>query len=112
MHKSAGKTLADCFASCENNVWISFKRIYEEYPPPLLQLIHIDLHCHPFIKRTAGQNLFEKRTEISLPNPLSQKFLSELQFFSRVLICLVISLHHEVDLLQSIFCFIIRVATL
>ena len=26
--KSAGKTLADRFASCENIVWISFKRIY------------------------------------------------------------------------------------
>ena len=26
--KSAGKTLADRFASCENIVWISFKRMY------------------------------------------------------------------------------------
>ena len=26
--KSAGKTLADRFASCENIIWISFKRMY------------------------------------------------------------------------------------
>ena len=28
--QSTGKTLAYCFASCENIVWISFKRMFEE----------------------------------------------------------------------------------
>ena len=32
--KSAGKTLADRFASCENIVWISFKRMYGKWLPP------------------------------------------------------------------------------
>ena len=37
--KTAGKTLADRFASCENVVGISFKRMYGKYPPPPPQLL-------------------------------------------------------------------------
>ena len=34
LEKADGKTLADRFASCENIVWISFKRMYGKYLPP------------------------------------------------------------------------------
>ena len=30
-YKTAGYWLDDCFASCENIIWISFKRMYEIY---------------------------------------------------------------------------------
>ena len=34
-YKTAGYCLDDCFASCENIVWISFKRMYGKLSPPL-----------------------------------------------------------------------------
>ena len=34
IYKTAGYCLDDCFASCENIVWISFKRMYGKLPPP------------------------------------------------------------------------------
>ena len=45
--KSAGKTLADRFASCENIVWISFKRMYGKWlpPPPPPLGTHIAHQC-------------------------------------------------------------------
>ena len=36
LHKTAGYHLDDCFASCENIVWISFKRMYGKLLPPRL----------------------------------------------------------------------------
>ena len=43
VHKSAGKTLDDRFASCENIVLISFKRIYPPPPPPPLGQVFCSL---------------------------------------------------------------------
>ena len=34
IYKTAGYCLNDCFASCENVVWISFKRMYGKLLPP------------------------------------------------------------------------------
>ena len=33
-YKTAGSCRDDCFASCENIVWISFKRMYGKLLPP------------------------------------------------------------------------------
>ena len=34
IYKTAGYCLDYCFASCENSVWISFKRMYGKLLPP------------------------------------------------------------------------------
>ena len=41
-YKTAGYCLDDCFASCENIVWISFKRMYRKLlPPPFLSTLYL-----------------------------------------------------------------------
>ena len=57
---SAGKTHADCFASWENIVWISCKRMYEKYPHPPqanMQKDHFRLTC----ERSRISGCFPKR---------------------------------------------------
>ena len=53
-YKTAGYCLDDCFASCENIVWISFKRMYGELLPPPPPLVA--KNCRPKHRNCSWSN--------------------------------------------------------
>ena len=58
---SADQNLTDCFASCENIVWISFKRMYGKLlPPPCL------VYCFNYAYKKGEMSVSQRRGVIAL----------------------------------------------